>query len=175
MLLRRSLPGSCYLACKLFQKGSTVNRGVVSVTTEQLRTFRGVQFEMGEGQRHALEIASVDLTKAFDTVSREAQCILQKIGCPSALLSLGRLLHDEMEAHLTFEVRCQLPLSLMVARSKTVSWRQSCCEFFLLFSNVHFVTMTKTLSLMVFSCAPAQMTDSSTLQDYMSEQKLDTC
>lgn len=49
-------------------------------------------------------IVSVDLTKAFDLVSREGLfAILQKLGCPPTLLSLVKSLHDDMTASVSFE------------------------------------------------------------------------
>ena len=55
-------------------------------------------------RRKPLHIAFVDLTKAFDMVSREGLfAILQKLGCPPTLLSLVKLLHDDMTASVSFE------------------------------------------------------------------------
>ena len=46
----------------------------------------------------------MDLTKAFDMVSREGLfAILQKLGCPPRLLSLVKSLHGDMTASVSFE------------------------------------------------------------------------
>ena len=45
----------------------------------------------------------VDLTKAFDTVNREALwIILAKIGCPSTFVNMFKELHRNLKARVTF-------------------------------------------------------------------------
>ena len=72
-------------------------------TLDMIFTVRQLQEKCRE-QRKSLHIAFVDLTKAFDTVSREGLfAILQKIGCPPKLLKLIKSLHDDMTATVSFE------------------------------------------------------------------------
>jgi hypothetical protein len=48
-------------------------------------------------QNMSLYSIFIDLTKAFDTVNREALwVILRKLGCPEKFTSLIRLFHDDM-------------------------------------------------------------------------------
>ena len=55
-------------------------------------------------QNKPLYIAFIDLTKAFDLVSREGLFnILLKIGCPPKLHSLIRSFHDDMKATIQYE------------------------------------------------------------------------
>ncbi|XP_063602932.1 uncharacterized protein LOC134778926 [Penaeus indicus] len=55
-------------------------------------------------QNRPLHMAFVDLTKAFNMVSREGMfAVLQKLGCPPTLLKLIRSLHDDMQATISFE------------------------------------------------------------------------
>ena len=51
-----------------------------------------------------LYLAFVDLTKAFDTVSREGLYVaLAKIGCPPKLLSLVRSFHRNVRGTVKFD------------------------------------------------------------------------
>ena len=48
-----------------------------------------------------LSACFIDLTKAFDTVNREALwIILSKLGCPSKFINLIRLFHDGMSGSI---------------------------------------------------------------------------
>ena len=50
-------------------------------------------------QNQDLYLCFIDLTKAFDTVSREGLwCILEKAGCPSHFVRIIRSFHDNMKA-----------------------------------------------------------------------------
>ena len=72
-------------------------------TIDMIFSLRQIQEKCRE-QRRPLHVAFVDLTKAFDLVSREGlYAILHKIGCPQTLLSLIRSLHDGMKANVYFE------------------------------------------------------------------------
>ena len=56
----------------------------------------------------ALYVAFIDLTKAFDLVSRDGLFkILAKIGCPPTLLSIVKSFHDNMKG--TFFTMVPLP------------------------------------------------------------------
>ena len=55
-------------------------------------------------QRQPLFIGFIDLTKAFDLVSRDGLFkILPKIGCPRRLLSFIRSFHDDMKGTVVFD------------------------------------------------------------------------
>ena len=55
-------------------------------------------------QQKPLYIAFVDLTKAFDTVSRSGLYkILAKIGCPPKLLELIGAFHEGMQSSVNFD------------------------------------------------------------------------
>ena len=65
-------------------------------TTDMIFTVRQIQEKCTE-QNMCLYAVFVDLTKAFDTVIREALwAILRKLGCPAKFTTLVRLLHDDM-------------------------------------------------------------------------------
>ena len=58
---------------------------------------------MGE-QRQPLFVAFIDLTKAFDLVSKDGLFkILPKIGCPPKLLSIIRSFHEDMKGTVVFD------------------------------------------------------------------------
>lgn len=72
-------------------------------TVDMMFSLRLIQEKCRE-QRRPLHVAFVDLTKAFDMVSRDGlYAILEKIGCPPTLLSLVRSLHDDMQGAVQFE------------------------------------------------------------------------
>ena len=51
-------------------------------------------------QGKPLYVAFIDLTKAFDLVSRDGLFkILAKIGCPPTLLSIVKSFHDDMKGN----------------------------------------------------------------------------
>ena len=55
-------------------------------------------------QRQPLLVAFIDLTKAFDLVSRDGLFkILLKIGCPPRLLSIIRSFHEDMKGTVVFD------------------------------------------------------------------------
>ena len=55
-------------------------------------------------QQHPLFLPFVDLTKAFDLVSRSRLFkILQKIGCPPKLLAIITSFHQDMQSMLCFD------------------------------------------------------------------------
>ena len=72
-------------------------------TTDMIFSLRQLQEKCKE-QQQPLYIAFVDLTKAFDTVSRDGLFkLLAKIGCPPKLLCLIRAFHDGMQSAVNFE------------------------------------------------------------------------
>ena len=54
-------------------------------------------------QNQELFMAFIDLTKAFDSISREALWkVLSRFGCPVNLIKILRLIHDKMTATVLF-------------------------------------------------------------------------
>ena len=67
-------------------------------TTDMLFSLRQIQ-EKCRLNNQDLYLLFIDLTKAFDTVNREALwLILERIGCPKTFVSLIRSFHDDMKA-----------------------------------------------------------------------------
>ena len=85
-------------------------------------TARKLQEKCRE-QRQPLYMAFIDLTKAFDSINREALWrILAKYGCPEKFISTLRLLHDGMSARVlggtggeAFEVRTGVKQGCVIA------------------------------------------------------------
>ena len=72
-------------------------------TIDMIFALRQVQ-EKCQEQNVPLHIAFVDLTKAFDTVSRSGlYMVLEKIGCPPTLLQLIISFHNDMKATVQFD------------------------------------------------------------------------
>ena len=72
-------------------------------TVDMIFSLRQLQEKCREQQK-PLYIAFIDLTKAFDLVSREGLfCILEKIGCPPKLLSIIKSFHTDMKGTVQFE------------------------------------------------------------------------
>ena len=60
--------------------------------------------EKCQEQQKPMNIAFVDLTKVFDTVSRSGLYkILEKIGCPPRILSLVESFHEDMQSTVNFD------------------------------------------------------------------------
>ena len=69
-------------------------------TVDMILSLRQLQ-EICREQQQSLFLAFVDLTKAFDLVSRSGLFkILQKIGCPSKLLAIIISFHQDMQSGL---------------------------------------------------------------------------
>ena len=72
-------------------------------TMDMIFSLRQLQEKCRE-QKQPLHMAFVDLTKAFDTVSRSGlYMVLHKIGCPPTLLKLVRSFHEGMKATVQFD------------------------------------------------------------------------
>ncbi|BHF71434.1 hypothetical protein SprV_0401449200 [Sparganum proliferum] len=70
-------------------------------TTDMIVAARQLQEKCQEMRTH-LYTTFIDLTKAFDTVSREGLWkTMQKFGCPERFIEMVRQLHDGMMARLT--------------------------------------------------------------------------
>ena len=71
-------------------------------TIDMIFSLRQLQEKCRE-QRQPLFVAFIDLTKAFDLVSRDGLFkILPKIGCPPKLLSIIRSFHEDMKGTVVF-------------------------------------------------------------------------
>ena len=89
VLLDRLIPAIAEEVLPESQCGFRANRG----TTDMIFVLRQIQEKCRE-QNMALYAAFIDLTKAFDTVSREGLWrILGKLGCPPRFLSILQQLH----------------------------------------------------------------------------------
>ena len=72
-------------------------------TTDMIFSLRQLQEKCRE-QRRPLFISFIDLTKAFDLVSRDGLFqILEKIGCPPKLLSIIKSFHSDMMGVVQFD------------------------------------------------------------------------
>lgn len=72
-------------------------------TVDMIFCLRQLQEKCREQQR-PLHIAFVDLTKAFDTVSRHGlYMLLQHIGCPPKLLAMVMSFHEDMYGQVLFD------------------------------------------------------------------------
>ena len=81
-------------------------------TVDMIFSLRQLQEKCRE-QHKPLYIAFIDLTKAFDLVSREGLFdILLKIGCPPKLHSLIRSFHDDMKATIQYEGSMSNPFDI---------------------------------------------------------------
>ena len=72
-------------------------------TIDMIFTARQLQ-EKCQEQNLDLYMTFVDLTKAFDTVSRDGLWkIMAKFGCPPRFIAMMRQLHDDMQVCKTME------------------------------------------------------------------------
>ena len=81
------------------QCGFRANRS----TIDMIFSLKQLQEKCRE-QKQPLFVAFIDLTKAFDLVSRDGLFrILPKIGCPPKLLSIIRSFHEDMKGTVIFD------------------------------------------------------------------------
>ena len=81
-------------------------------TTDMVFSLRQLQEKCRE-QGQPLYIAFIDLTKAFDLVSRDGLFkILPKIGCPPTLLSIIKSFHDDMQGIVQFDGNYSKPFNI---------------------------------------------------------------
>ena len=81
-------------------------------TIDMVFSVRQLQEKCRE-QRRPLYLAFVDLTKAFDLVSREGLFALLKIiGCPPRLLSMIVSFHENMKGTVQFDGSCSEPFPI---------------------------------------------------------------
>ncbi|KAI8516990.1 hypothetical protein Bbelb_055710 [Branchiostoma belcheri] len=118
------------------QCGFRSNRGNI----DMIFTLRQIQEKCRE-QNQNLYILFVDLTKAFDTVSREGLwCILSKLGCPSKFVSIIRSFHDGMMARVVGNGTVSDPFPI------TNGVKQGCVMAPTLFSLMFATMLFKALS-----------------------------
>ena len=90
VLLNRLIPSIIEDFTPESQCGFRANRG----TTDMIFVLRQIQEKCRE-QNKGLFVAFIDLTKAFDTVSRDGLWkILARLGCPPKFLTIIRQLHE---------------------------------------------------------------------------------
>ena len=114
------------------QCGFRANRS----TTDMVFTLRQLQEKCRE-QQQPLFVAFIELTKAFDLVSRDGLFkILPKIGCPPCLLNIIRSFHEEMKGTVVFDGSTSDPFDIQ-SRVK-----QGCVLMLTLF-QIFFAVMLK--------------------------------
>ena len=70
-----------------------------------------------------LYMVFVDLTKAFDTISRDGLWqILRKIGCPDLFVDIIQSFHEGMVARVQDQGQTSEPFSVTIIPSKAVWW-----------------------------------------------------
>ena len=98
LLLNRITDNICPTVVPESQCGFRSGRG----TTDMIFSVRQLQEKCIEQQMPLYQVF-VDLTKAFDTVNRDALWkILSKLGCPPNFVNMVSQLHRDMKARLTF-------------------------------------------------------------------------
>ena len=103
-------------------------------------TVRQLQ-EKSREQNKGLYITFVDLTKAFDTVSRDGLWkIMAKFGCPEKFVNIVRLFHDGMQARVKDNGQYSEPFPV------TNGVKQGCVLAPTLFSMVFSAMLTDAFS-----------------------------
>ena len=96
ILLNRLIPSIIEDFTPESQCGFRANRG----TTDMIFVLRQIQEKCRE-QNMGLFVAFIDLTKAFDTVSRDGLWkILSRLGCPPKFLAMIRQLHERQRGQV---------------------------------------------------------------------------
>ena len=84
-------------------------------TINMIFSLRQLQEKCRE-QRKPLYVAFIDLTKAFDLVSRDGLFkIVAKIGCPPTLLSIVKSFHDNIKRTVLYDGATSNPSTSLVA------------------------------------------------------------
>jgi len=101
-LLVSSCPESVRLL-KEFYLRVNVTFALFRSTSDMVFSLRQLQ-EKSVEQSRPLHVVFIDLTKAFDTVSRSGLYnILKLLGCPEMLLSIPVAFHENMKARVQFD------------------------------------------------------------------------
>lgn len=81
-------------------------------TTDMIFSLRQLQ-EKSREQKQPLYIAFIDLTKAFDLVSRKGLfTLLERIGCPPKLLSMVTSFHEDMQGTVNVDGSSSAPFPI---------------------------------------------------------------
>ena len=81
-------------------------------TVDMIFSLRQLQQKCRE-QQQPLYLAFVDLTKAFDLVSRDGLfMLLQRIGCPPKLLHIITSFHQDMQGTVQYDGSCSEPFPI---------------------------------------------------------------
>ena len=108
ILLNRLMDSVCPAAVSESQCGFRSGRG----TTDMIFSARQLQEKCIEQQVPLYQVF-VDLTKAFDTINRNALwTILGKLGCPSKFVDLFKHLHRDMKARVNFDGALSEPIAI---------------------------------------------------------------
>ena len=108
VLLNRLQEFICPAVIPESQSGFTSGRG----TVDMIFSARQVQEKCIEQQIPLYQVF-VDLTKAFDTVNREALWkVLGKLGCPPTFVHMFKELHRNMKARVTFNGQLSEEISI---------------------------------------------------------------
>ena len=111
-------------------------------TIDMIFSLRQLQ-EKCRKQGKPLYVAFIDLTKAFDLVSRDGLFkILAKIGCPHILLSMVKSFHDDMNGTVVYDGATVNPFDIL---SGVVLLH--CSEFFATLLKHAFGECTEGISL----------------------------
>ena len=82
-------------------------------TIDMIFSLRQLQEKCRE-QHMPLYLAFIDLTKAFDLVSRDGLfTVLAKIGCPEKLLSIIRSFHEDMKGTVQYDGSTSAPFDIL--------------------------------------------------------------
>ena len=89
-------------------------------------TARKLQ-EKCQEQNVDIYLTFVDLTKAFDTVSRDGLWkIMAKFGCPPRFIAMVRQFHNGMQAGVQIDDIYLNPLRQRMGSNRAVLWHQHC-------------------------------------------------
>ena len=95
-------------------------------TIDMIFTARQLQ-EKCQEQNVDLYMPFVDLTKAFDIVSRDGLWkIMAKFGCPHRFIAMVRQFHDDMQARVQNDGEFSEPLEVTNGVNQGCVWHQHC-------------------------------------------------
>ena len=110
-------------------------------------------------QGKPLYLAFIDMTKAFDLVSRKGLFhLLEKIGCPLQMRGLVVSFHKDIKSTVLFDGSCSEHLRSLVESNNAACWHQHCSGFSFPYSR----SMPLTPLQMASTYTPAPMESSST-------------
>ena len=99
-------------------------------TIDMIFSLRQLE-EKCRDQKRSHYVAFVDLTKAFDLVSRDGVLkVLERIDCPPKLLAIIRACHVDMQATMQVDAMASGALDVAVESSRAASWHPPSSESF---------------------------------------------